>query len=229
MRILFAEDEPDLNRIVTKKLTEAGYSVDSCLNGDDALYYLQSTDYDAAVLDIMMPGLSGIEVVRAIRAEKNTVPVLFLTARDSVRDRVYGLDVGADDYLIKPFSFEELLARIRVMIRNGGSRTGSVLEAGDLLLDTSSRRVTRAGKEIDLSAREFSLLEYMMHNPGTALTREKIEDHMWNYDYEGGTNVVDVYISHLRRKIDDGFEQKLIRTVRGVGYMLCAPEDHQKA
>lgn len=229
MRILFAEDEPDLNRIVTKKLTEAGYSVDSCLDGDDALYCLQSTEYDAAVLDIMMPGLSGIEVVRKIRAEKNSVPVLFLTARDSVRDRVYGLDVGADDYLIKPFSFEELLARIRVLIRNGaGSRTGSVLQAGDLTVDSASRRVTRAGKEIDLSAREFSLLEYMMHNQGTALTREKIEDHMWNYDYEGGTNVVDVYISHLRRKIDDGFETRLIRTIRGVGYMLSA-EDGRKS
>lgn len=222
MRLLFAEDEPDLNRIVTAKLTDMGYSVDSCLDGEDALYYLESAEYDAAILDIMMPGMSGIEVLKKIREQGNRVPVLFLTARDSIQDRVQGLDAGADDYLIKPFSFDELLARVRVMTRSRDNQTGSVLTAGDLAMDIAARRVTRGGREIQLSAKEFSLLEYLMYNQNIALTREKIEDHIWNYDYEGGTNVVDVYVSHLRKKIDDGEEQKLIRTVRGVGYMLAS-------
>ena len=220
MRILYAEDEPDLNHIITRRLTEEGYSVDSCMNGEDALYYLENTEYDAAILDIMMPGKSGLDVLRVIRAKGNHVPILFLTARDSVTDKVRGLDAGADDYLVKPFSVSELLARVRVMVRRDTDQAGAVLKADDLVMDLVAHRVKRGDNEIFLSGKEFALLEYLMHNQDMALSRDKIENHIWNYDYEGGTNVVDVYISHLRRKIDDGFEKKLIRTVRGIGYTL---------
>ena len=225
MRLLFAEDEPDLNKIVSAKLKDEGYSVDSCLDGDEALYYLQSADYDAAILDIMMPKKSGIEVLEAIRADGNNVPVLFLTARDSVRDKVQGLDAGADDYIIKPFSFDELMARIRVLTRSKEVQKGSIITVGDLEMDVAGHTLKRGGKNIELSAKEFSLLEYMMRNKDIVLKRERIEDHIWNFDYEGGTNVVDVHISHLRRKIDDGYDKKYIRTVRGVGYTLSSGED----
>lgn len=220
MRILLAEDERDLNRILTKKLTSEGYSVDSCFDGDEAIDHLTCADYDAIILDIMMPGSDGFAVLRSLRNARKPSPVLFLTARDSISDRVKGLDSGANDYLVKPFSFEELLARVRAMIRTAHGSVSSELKVADLVLDTASGRVTRGGREITLSAKEYALLEYLMHNAGLVLSREKIEDHIWNYDYEGGTNVVDVYISYLRKKIDDGHEQKLIRTVRGRGYML---------
>lgn len=220
MRILIAEDERDLNNILTMKLTDAGYSVDSCLDGREAILYLQSTDYDLAVLDIMMPGADGFEVLASLRRSGKKTPVLFLTARDSIQDRVRGLDAGANDYLVKPFSLEELMARVRVLTRTSHGLAQNLLTAGDLSMDIGSREVLRGGKRIELSAKEYQLLEYLLHNKGIALTREKIENHIWNFDYEGGTNVVDVYISYLRRKIDAGQEQKLIRTVRGVGYML---------
>ena len=220
MRILIAEDERDLNNILTMKLTDAGYSVDSCLDGREAILYLQSTDYDLAVLDIMMPGEDGFEVLASLRRSGKKTPVLFLTARDSIQDRVRGLDAGANDYLVKPFSLEELMARVRVLTRTAHGVAQNLLTAGDLSMDIGSREVLRGGKRIELSAKEYQLLEYLLHNKGIALTREKIENHIWNFDYEGGTNVVDVYISYLRRKIDAGQEQKLIRTVRGVGYML---------
>lgn len=220
MRLLFAEDEPDLNRIVSMKLRDEGYSVDSCLDGEEALYCLQTAEYDAAILDIMMPKMSGIDVLKKVRAEGSKVPVLFLTARDSVRDRVSGLDAGADDYLIKPFSFDELMARIRVLTRSREAQTGSLLQAGNLTMDLATHEVKRGGREISLSAKEFSLLRYLMHNQKQVISREQIEEHIWNFDYEGGTNVIDVYISHLRRKIDDGFETKMIKTVRGAGYKL---------
>ncbi|MCD8082973.1 MAG: response regulator transcription factor [Clostridiales bacterium] len=223
MRILLAEDERDLNRIITEKLTSDGYSVDSCHDGKEAMDILAYTDYDAVILDIMMPGADGFAVLKSLRNAKKTTPVLFLTARDSVSDRVKGLDSGANDYLVKPFSFDELTARIRAMIRSSHGAAGNELSVGDLVMDCAARRVTRGGKEIALSAREYALLEYLMHNAGIVLTREKIEDHIWNYDYEGGTNVVDVYISYLRRKIDSGQEQKLIHTVRGRGYVLREP------
>ena len=226
MRLLFAEDEPDLNRIVTKKLTEEGYSVDSCLNGEDALYYFESAEYDVAVLDIMMPGLDGLQVLKKIRAAGNMVPVLFLTARDSVRDRVQGLDAGAEDYLVKPFSFEELMARLRVITRNKETQKGSVLTAGDLVMDIAAHTVHRGDKEIPLSAKEFQILQYMMFNQNLVLSREKIEEHIWNFDYEGGTNVIDVYMYNLRKKIDQGFDVKRIQTIRGVGYKLNAEEEN---
>ena len=220
MRILFAEDERDLNKIVTKKLEREGYSVDSCYDGAEAIDYLMAADYDGVILDIMMPKADGFQVLSALRKAGKTTPVLFLTARDSVVDRVKGLDSGANDYLVKPFSFEELMARIRAMTRNSFGQATSVLTVGDLTMDCAAHTVSRAGVEISLSAREYAMLEYLMHNKGVVLSRETIEDHVWNFDYEGGTNVVDVYIRYLRKKIDDGHEKKLIHTVRGSGYVL---------
>ncbi len=220
MRILFAEDERDLNKIVTKKLEREGYSVDSCYDGAEAIDYLMAADYDGVILDIMMPKADGFQVLSALRKAGKTTPVLFLTARDSVVDRVKGLDSGANDYLVKPFSFEELMARIRAMTRNPFGQATSVLTVGDLTMDCAAHTVSRAGVEISLSAREYAMLEYLMHNKGVVLSRETIEDHVWNFDYEGGTNVVDVYIRYLRKKIDDGHEKKLIHTVRGSGYVL---------
>lgn len=220
MRILVAEDERSLNRVITKQLSAAGYSVDNAFDGEEAYDFLSSADYDAAVLDIMMPRLDGLTLVKKIRKEGNRTPVLFLTARDSIEDRVNGLDSGADDYLIKPFALEELLARIRVMVRKNSSHKTSIITIEDLTINTANRNVTRAGKQISLSAKEYELLRYLAINNGTVLSREKIENHIWNFDYEGGTNVVDVYIRYLRRKIDDGFDKKLIHTVRGAGYML---------
>ena len=220
MRILIAEDERDLNRLIVKVLEKEGYGVDACFDGKEALYYLENTEYDAAVLDIMMPGMDGLEVLRAARKKGLDLPIMFLTARDSIADRVTGLDTGADDYLIKPFDFDELLARIRVMTRKRTPHTSSVLTVGDLTLNTGTHQVTRGGRPIDLSAREYAILEYMCMNPGIVLSREKIEDHIWNYDYSGGSNVVDVYISYLRKKIDGGQEKKLIRTVWGSGWTI---------
>ena len=220
MRILLAEDEKSLNRIITKQLKAAGYSVDSCFDGGEAYDLITSTDYDAAVFDVMMPIMNGFELVKKIRAHGIDTPVLFLTARDSIEDRVTGLDIGADDYLIKPLSFDELSARLRVMTRKKyGEKTG-IISVGDLTVDTAARRVERAGREISLSAKEYELLQYLVMNKGVVLSREKIEDHIWNYDYEGGTNVVDVYIRYLRKKIDEGEDIKLIHTVRGAGYVI---------
>lgn len=220
MRILLAEDERDLNRIITKKLTTDGYSVDSCFDGEEAIADLSCAEYDAVILDVMMPKADGFAVLRSLRDAGKQTPVLFLTARDSIQDRVRGLDSGANDYLVKPFSFEELSARIRAMIRTSHCNVRNELVVGDLVMDCAAGRVSRGGQDIPLSAKEYALLEYLMHNAGILLSREKIENHIWNYDYEGGTNVVDVYISYLRRKIDGGHEQKLIHTVRGRGYVL---------
>ena len=220
MRLLLAEDERDLNRIITKKLTSSGYSVDSFFDGQEAIDVLAYTDYDAVILDIMMPKADGFAVLRAIRDAGKTTPVLFLTARDAVSDRVKGLDSGANDYLIKPFSFDELLARIRAMTRTSFGAADNLLTVADITLDTKTQVVRRAGREVTLSAKEYALLEYLMHNQGIILSREKIENHIWNLDYEGGTNVVDVYISYLRKKLDESREKKLIQTVRGRGYML---------
>ncbi len=220
MRILLAEDEKDLNHIITQKLTSDGYSVDSCFDGKEAIDILSYTDYDAIILDIMMPKANGYTVLQSLRSTGNTTPVLFLTAKDAVADRVKGLDSGANDYLVKPFSFEELTARIRAMTRIAFGIANNTLTVNDLTLNCTTHVVKRANKEILLSAKEYSLLEYLMHNQGIILSREQIEDHIWNYDYEGGTNVVDVYISYLRRKIDEGHEVKLIHTIRGRGYVI---------
>lgn len=220
MRLLYAEDEEDLNKVVTKKLTEEGFSVDSCFDGKEAIDNVQFTEYDAAILDIMMPHADGFAVLKELRKLKKNTPVLFLTASDSIEDRVTGLDSGANDYLVKPFSFEELLARIRVLTREKHNLTENILSVGDLELNLSSHIVTRGGTEINLTSKEYQLLEYLLYNKEKVLSREKIENHIWNYDYEGGTNVIDVYIRYLRKKIDDGFPTKLIHTVRGAGYVI---------
>lgn len=224
MRLLVAEDQKDLNDIITKTLTRNHYTVDSCFDGQEALDYLDMAEYDAVILDIMMPKKNGLEVLKSLRASGNAVPVLLLTARDSISDRVTGLDAGADDYLIKPFAFEELLARIRAMLRKREGRAQNRCQAADLTVDLDTRTVMRGNIPITLSSKEFSILEYLITNQGIVLSRDRIEQHIWNYDYEGGSNVVDVYIRYLRKKIDDGFEPKLIHTVRGAGYVLRVPE-----
>ena len=220
MRILIAEDEKTLNDVIRKTLSKNGYSVDSCFDGEEALYYLESTEYDAAILDIMMPGLSGLEVLKKIRATGNSLPVLFLTAKDAVPDRVAGLDAGADDYLTKPFSFDELLARIRVILRKHSGKSENIYRIANLSVDINTHTVSRNDNPISLSSKEFSILEYLIRNQGIVLSREKIEQHIWNYDYEGSSNLVDVYIRYLRRKIDEAYSPKLIHTVRGAGYVL---------
>ena len=220
MRILVVEDEKRLNRIISEALEDEGYSVDSCLNGLDALDYAAGADYDVIILDIMMPKMDGLEVVRRLRAGGNSTPVLFLTARDSVADRVTGLESGGDYYLVKPFDFQELMAVVRVMTRKYTGNRSNVYTIADLSLDATAKTVTRAGKNIELTAKEFSLLEYMLRNKGVVLSREMIENNLWNYDYEGGTNVVDVYVGYLRKKMDTGFDKKLIHTVWGTGWVL---------
>ena len=220
MRILVVEDEKRLNRIISEALEDEGYSVDSCFNGLDALDYAAGADYDVIILDIMMPKMDGLEVVRRLRAGGNSTPVLFLTARDSVADRVTGLESGGDYYLVKPFDFQELMAVVRVMTRKYTGNRSNVYSIADLSLDVTAKTVTRAGKNIELTAKEFSLLEYMMRNKGVVLSREMIENNLWNYDYEGGTNVVDVYVGYLRKKMDTGFDKKLIHTVWGTGWVL---------
>ena len=220
MRLLVVEDEIHLQTIIKKRLIKEHYSVDACGDGLEALDYLTVSPYDAVILDIMLPGLSGIDVLKRIRAKGNRVPVLFLTARDGVDDRVAGLDCGADDYLVKPFAFEELLARIRVMLRRTTEHTTDELTLADLTVDLKSHQVSRGGKSIELSGKEYAMLEYLMRNQERVLSREQIEQHVWSFDYEGGSNMVDVYIRYLRKKIDEGFEQKLIHTVRGAGYVM---------
>lgn len=220
MRILVVEDEKHLNRIISEAVEDEGYSVDSCYNGLEALEYLACADYDVIILDIMMPKMDGLELVRRLRSEGNNTPVLFLTARDAVADRVEGLESGGDYYLTKPFDFQELMAVVRVMTRKYTGNRSNVYTIADLSLDSNTKTVTRAGKNIELTAKEFSLLEYMMRNKGVVLSREMIENNLWNYDYEGGTNVVDVYVGYLRKKMDTGFSQKLIHTVWGTGWVL---------
>lgn len=220
MRILIAEDERDLNAIIEQKLKKQGYSVDTCFDGMEALDFIDMAEYDAIILDIMMPKADGFYVLEKLREKGKTTPVIFLTAKDSVADRVKGLDSGANDYIVKPFSFDELLARIRAVTRVSFNMASNVLRIDDLELDCASHMVKRAGKEIILSSKEFALLEYLMRNKGIVLSREHIENHIWGFEYEGGTNVVDVYISYLRKKIDGASDKKLIRTVRGSGYTI---------
>lgn len=220
MRLLVCEDEMDLNDIIKMKLESDGYSVDSCYDGEEAIDILSYTKYDGIILDLMMPKVDGYKVLKYIRDKEDHTPVLILTAKDTVEEKVKGLDQGADDYLVKPFSFEELTARIRVMLRKVAGNSTNIYQVGDLILDTSTQEVTRDGNSIKLSAKEYELLQYLMINSGQVLSREKIEDHIWNFDYEGGTNVVDVYISYLRKKIDEGFDKKLIHTLRGRGFSI---------
>lgn len=224
MRILVAEDEPDMNALIAKKLGMEGYAVDACFDGIHALEFIRNMKYDAIILDIMMPGMDGLEVLRNMRELDIATPVLFLTARDAVDDRVIGLDSGANDYLIKPFSFKELMARLRVLTREQAGEITNEYTVADLTVDTSAHMVTRGGEEISLSAREFAVLEYLISNKGVVLSRERIEEHVWNYEYAVSSNAVDVHIRHLREKIDEGKGMKLIHTVRGSGYVLREPE-----
>ena len=220
MRILVVEDEKHLNRIISEAMEDEGYSVDSCFNGADALEYALSAKYDVMILDIMLPKLDGLELVRCLRRRGDATPVLFLTARDSVADKVEGLESGGDYYLTKPFDFQELLAVVHVMTRKYTGNRSNIYTIADLTLASAAKTVVRAGKNIELTQKEFSLLEYMVRNRGVVLSREMIENNLWNYDYEGGTNVVDVYVGYLRKKMDTGFDKKLIHTVWGTGWVL---------
>lgn len=220
MRILVAEDDKSIASVIRRKLEAAHYSVDVCHDGAAAYDYLRLTDYDVAVMDIMMPVEDGLSAVRRAREAGVRTPVLFLTARDAVADRVAGLDAGGDDYLVKPFALDELMARVRALSRRGRAQGSAVLSLADLELDTAAQKVTRAGRAIALTGREYALLEYLIRNQGAVLSREQIERNIFNYDYEGASNMVDVYIRYLRKKIDDGFSTKLIHTVRGAGYVL---------
>lgn len=220
MRLLVVEDEKDLREILKKRLTREHYSVDACGDGLEAMDYIAMTDYDGLILDIMLPGKDGLSILKEIREKGNDTPVLMLTARDGIEDRVKGLDLGADDYLVKPFAFDELLARVRVMMRRKPRFTSNRLTVADLVLDRDTKKVWRGEKEIKLSGKEFMVLEYLMRNQNIVLSRSQIEQSVWDFDFEGGSNVIDVYIRYLRKKIDEGYESKLIHTVRGAGYVL---------
>ncbi|MBS1859214.1 MAG: response regulator transcription factor [Acidobacteria bacterium] len=223
MRILVVEDEKRIADFLCRGLEGAGYAVDSAENGATAIECVHSTDYDLVVLDRMLPDMDGLQVLERIRGRKVGPPVLILSARGALDDRVKGLETGADDYLVKPFAFVELLARVRALLRRG-QPAPERLQVGDLALDCVRRKVTRGGETIDLAPKEFGILEYMMRNKGRPLSRTMIVEHVWDMDYDGLTNIVDVYIRHLRSKIDDRFSQKLIQTVRGIGYMIDVPE-----
>lgn len=220
MRTLVVEDEKRLNRMISEAILDEGYSVDSCFNALEALELCECAQYDVIVLDIMMPKMDGFEFVRRIRENGCKTPVVYLTSRDSVSDKVRGLESGGDYYMVKPFDFRELIAVIHVMARKSGDNHSNVYELADLMVDISAKQVTRGGKLIELTAKEYSLLEYMIRNKGMVLSREQIENNLWNYRYEDGSNVVNVYIGYLRKKVDDGFDKKLIHTVWGIGWVL---------
>ena len=222
MRILVVEDEVRIADFICRGLTEQGYAVDVASDGNEALDWVAVADFDVVVLDVMLPGLDGTEVSRTLRSRGVRTPILMLTARDAVEDRVKGLDSGADDYLIKPFAFAELLARLRALLRREPATTGNVLEISDLRFDTATLEVSRHAVSIDLTAKECRLLEYLMRHPNQVLTRTMIAEHVWNYDFDNATNVIDVHIRNLRRKIDDPFDNRLIQTVRGAGYRITS-------
>ncbi len=225
MRILIVEDNRRLNNSLKMSLVEDGYAVDSAFDGEEGQDLAEMTPYDAIILDLMLPKKGGIEVCRDLRKRRVNTPILMLTARDTVEDRVLGLDSGADDYLIKPFALNELRARLRALLRRESGDKSGRLVVGDLTLDPAGHQVSRAGQPIELTAKEFALLEYFMRNAGRLITREMAEDHIWNYDFDGTSNVVDVYVRRLRRKIDDPSEVKLFETVRGAGYRLSALQE----
>ncbi|MCA9995410.1 MAG: response regulator transcription factor [Anaerolineales bacterium] len=225
MRLLVVEDEPGISEWVRQGLTEFGYAVDVAEDGEDGLHFALSADYDALILDIMLPGMDGLELMQTLRKLGHKTPILMLTARDTIDDRVKGLNTGADDYLVKPFAFPELLARINALLRRPPlQQQGSVLRVADLEMDTVKKLVKRSGQLIDLRPREYAVLEYLMRHPDQVLTRTQIGEHVWNFDYYHESNVVDVYIGYLRRKIDQDAPYPLIQTVRGMGYRLAAEE-----
>ena len=220
MRILVVEDEKDLNSIICSKLVKEGYNVDACYDGQAALDYMEAENYDGAIMDIMIPNKDGITVLREMRNAGIQVPVLFLTAKTETQDIVWGLDAGASDYMTKPFEFSELMARLRVMLRTQTQVNENVITCGSLVVDMNNRQAIRDGKVIDLTVREYAILEYLARNRNVVVTREQIRVNIWNIDDDVNSNVIDVYIRYLRRKIDDNYEEKLIHTIRGVGYKL---------
>ncbi|OGA16250.1 MAG: DNA-binding response regulator [Betaproteobacteria bacterium RIFCSPLOWO2_12_FULL_63_13] len=224
MKILIVEDERKTGDYLTQGLAEASFVVDLARNGMDGVHLARTEDYDLVVLDVMLPGMDGWEVLRAIRSAGKTMPVLFLTARDQVEDRVKGLELGADDYLVKPFAFSELLARVRSLLRRGKAKEPEMLRAADLELDVLRRRVTRAGRRIDLTAKEFALMELLLRRRGEVLPRSLIASQVWDMNFDSDTNVIEVAVRRLRAKVDDDFEPKLIVTVRGMGYVLEVPD-----
>jgi heavy metal response regulator len=220
MRILVIEDEKKVANFIKKGLEEEHYAVDTAFDGEEGLYMTDVNEYDLVILDLMIPKIEGLEVVRRVRRNKNNVPILVLTARNTVEDVVKGLDAGCDDYLTKPFAFMELLARIRALLRREKADKEPLLKIGDLTLSLVTHKVMRQGKEIDLTSKEYALLEYFMRNPDKILTRTMISEHVWDYHFDSMTNVVDVYVNYLRKKVDKDFEPKLIHTIRGIGYLM---------
>lgn len=225
MRLLIVEDNDALRKILARRLTEAGYVVDACADGTDGWDYASSVEYDGMILDIMLPGMNGLELLSRLREAHKECGVLMLTAKDGISDRVKGLDMGADDYLVKPFAFEELLARVRALLRKRPESRSTILSLDDLRMDVVSHTVTRGGREIMLTTKEYALLEYLLRNRGQVLTRDQIHDHVWHFESGLDSNVVDVYVRYLRQKIDKDAPVKLLHTMRGVGYVLKIEEN----
>jgi two-component system copper resistance phosphate regulon response regulator CusR len=225
MRLLLIEDEEKVARFIVRGLMAERFAVDVAGAGDSGVEMAQAYNYDLIILDLMMPGLSGTEALRRIRARDSNVPVLVLTARDALEDKVRHFEIGADDYLTKPFAFAELLVRVKALLRRGAVSRANVLRVADLEMDRLSQQVRRAGRRIDLTGKEYGLLEYLMLNAGRVLSRTMIIEHVWDQSFDGATNIVDVYVRHLRNKVDEGHERKLIRTVRGVGYAIGDGEE----
>ena len=224
MRVLVIEDEKQLLKIIGERLKEEGYATDLVRDGIEGLHFAESLDYDCIILDIMLPSMDGFSVLRKLRARKINTPILILTAKDTIKDKVSGLDLGADDYITKPFSFEELIARVRAMLRRKSSEKETVLFISDLTLDLITREVSRGNHLIELTSKEFAILEYLLRNKGKVLTKSQIANHVWNYEFEYKSNIVEVYVRYLRKKLEDNFENKLIHTVSGVGYVIKVKE-----
>ncbi|MEZ7740943.1 response regulator transcription factor [Gemella sanguinis] len=220
MKILVVEDERDLNRIITKHLKKNNYSVDSCFDGQEALDFISYSEYDLIITDIMMPNVDGYEFIDKLRANKNNTPVIMLTAKDTLEDKIVGLDSGADDYIVKPFEFDELLARIRVLMRRNYGLATNIIQIEEVTLDLAKKQVTKSGEIIDLTGKEYEVLEYLMKNKGSILSRDQILNHVWDYEYEGASNIVDVIIKNIRKKLDRGEGNTIIYTKRGLGYFV---------
>ena len=220
MKILVVEDERDLNRIITKHLKKNNYSVDSCFDGREALDFVSYSEYDLIITDIMMPNVDGYEFIAKLRESKNNTPVIMLTAKDTLADKIVGLDSGADDYIVKPFEFDELLARIGVLMRRNYGLATNVIQVDDVVLDISKKQVLRNGQNIGLTGKEYEVLEYLMKNKESILSRDQILNHVWDYDYDGASNIVDVIIKNIRKKLDNGTDKTIIYTKRGLGYFV---------
>lgn len=220
MKILVVEDERDLNRIITKHLKKNNYSVDSCFDGQEALDFISYSEYDFIITDIMMPNVDGYEFIDKLRANKNNTPVIMLTAKDTLEDKIVGLDSGADDYIVKPFEFDELLARIRVLMRRNYGLATNIIQIEEVTLDLAKKQVAKSGEIIDLTGKEYEVLEYLMKNKGSILSRDQILNHVWDYEYEGASNIVDVIIKNIRKKLDRGEGNTIIYTKRGLGYFV---------